>query len=476
LAICPYCKTEYKKITANHLAKHNINYLNYLEKYEGNKYYEKVVSEFIWDFYRPCSSKYIEQVYSTELHKYIWITKYAMYKDYLNEKIRKAYKESKESHELDILLHTRNYPFGKADIVKHLRKETTIGIYTYQRDTTFLTFDIDVDNMHYVQGIYDSLRRCKIDDNQILISWSGNKGYHISIFFDKPILKFKVEKFFNLVIWASFKENALRDNGSKVIEARGISNQGVKIPLSINRKNKIEYRSTQSCNEGGRILNEGKGNYCFLINRYGREINTLIKIKDICKIESGIIEKSIEDLSSEKEFYDNIGTALTRVHNDTIINANIKATNNNVEDIKKRIETKLNKPIEAKNRHNTLLELAVLNKSNGMTAVDNKTFLINFTADKNMNHKFETKMDANIKEIESLIKTIYYSKTADKYQISNNIKDLYFTKGEILEILSIKDKHLRKFYFKMFIQYKMFGNKIDRHFFLTYESIKKHLI
>ncbi len=55
-----------------------------MREYEKDKYYVQVVTEFIWNFYRPCSNKYIEQVLLTNSRKYGWITKYAMAKNYLD--------------------------------------------------------------------------------------------------------------------------------------------------------------------------------------------------------------------------------------------------------------------------------------------------------------------------------------------------------------------------------------------------------
>lgn len=475
LVRCPYCHAEYKKITANHLVKHNIDYLDFLKEYDSGKYYLKVLSEFIWDFYKPCISKFIEQVYSVETKKYIWITKYAMSKKAIDEFFERCKNDAEYSNRLQMLSNTRNYPFCKSDIIKHIKKERTIGIYTYSKETTFLTFDIDEDNMKYVEEIYYELKRVGIDDNQILMSWSGNKGYHITVFFNNPILKSKVNRLFNLIMWSTGISDIIRENGSKVVESRGTSNQAVKIPFSINRKNKVEYRQIKNHDDWTIRTKEGKGNYCFLINEYGGETDTLNKIVEMQKIEISTIDKIISDLEEEKAFYEAMEKRTTETYKDELKEIEIKKLANKVDIIRNGIEALLCKPIEAKERNKTLLKIAIYNKSNNMSSGDNERFLINYTTDKNINHKFETAMDENIREIKSIIKTIYYSETANKYQIFGELKELSFTRNEIFEILSIKEKHLRKFYFIMFTHYKMFGNKRDNQFFMTYETIKKSL-
>lgn len=467
---CPYCNEEQKKITANHLKKHNVAYIDYLKEYEKDKYYVQVVTEFIWNFYKPCSNKYIEQVLLTNSRKYGWFTKYAMGKNYLDNEIEIAEKQAMQSNKLIKLNNTRPFPFSKSDIMKHLRQETTLGIYTANEKSSFLTFDIDEDNLDYVESIYNNLRCFEIEDNQILISYSGNKGYHITIFFDYPISKLRIKKLFNLILRESNLLGIKRDNGSDVIEARGISDQGVKLPLSITRKNNLEYRKINNWEDWEQRQKEGKGNYCFLINEYGCEVDTLEKILSMHKIDSKKILEIINDFDEEIIFKQDIDCDTVQEFKGLMEEVNLQAFENNINEINDSIKAKVGKPIEAKQRNKTLLQIAVLNKSEGMTAEENEKFLIDFTSDKM--HRFETSLEENIKEIKSLIKTIYYSNTANKYKIATGIKGLVFTKDEILEILTVKEKPIRKLYFVMFTHFKLYGDKNTNQFFMKYERIR----
>lgn len=470
LVKCPYCNEEQKKITANHLKKHNVAYIDYLREYEKDKYYVQVVTEFIWNFYKPCSNKYIEQVLLTNSRKYGWITKYAMGKNYLDIEIEKAEKQAIQSNKLIKLNNTRPFPFSKSDIMKHLRMETTVGIYSPSEKSSFLTFDIDEDNLDYVESIYDNLRWFEIEDNQILLSYSGNKGYHITIFFNYPISKQRLRKLFNIILRESNLSNITRENGADVIEARGISDQGVKLPFSINRKNTVEYKKINNWEDWENRQEKSKGNYCFLINQYGCEIDTLEKILSMQKIDSKKVLEIINDFEEDIAFKHDIDNNTFEEFKELTQEINVQAFVNNIDEINASIKTKLDKPIEAKQRNKTLLQIAVLNKSEGMTAEENERFLINFSSDKK--HKFTTSIDENIKEIKSLIKTIYYSDTANKYKIATGLKDLTFTKDEILEILTVKEKPLRKLYFVMCTHFKLYGDKNTNQFFMKYERIR----
>lgn len=470
---CPYCNAELKKITVNHLKKHNINYNDYLKEYEEDKYYILVVSEFIWNFYKPSTNKYIEQIYFQSVKKYDWITKYAMGKSYLESEIEKVKNGAIQSQRLMKLNRTRPYPFTKSDIVKHLKKETTIGIYNTSEKSSFLTFDIDEDNLDYVESIYNNLICFGIEDDEILISYSGNKGYHITLFFSKPISKIKLRKLFNMILREANLFGAKRENSSEVIEARGISDQAVKLPLSINRKNEVEYTKISNWEDWEKRQSEGKGNYCYLINEYGCEISTLEKIQDMKKIDSDKILEIIEDFSEEILFKGDIEESKINEFEELIEETNVQAFAMNEDEINTSIEAKLEKAIEPNERNKTLLQIAIYNKSKGMSAEDNEKFLINFSSDEK--HKFKTSMEENIREINSMINTIYFSDKAYKYKISTCIKDLAFTKNEILEILTIKEKPLRKLYFVMFTHFKLYGNKNTNEFYMKYERIRNLL-
>lgn len=472
---CPYCGAEQKKLTPIHLKKHNISYIDYLKEYDKDRYYLKIVTDFIWDFYKPCTSKYIEQVYSKDSREYCWMTKYAMSSKYLEELKEIAEKEAIESNELMRLNSTRPFPFGKSDIMKHLKKETTVGIYTTDGNSSFLTFDIDEDNLDYVESIYNSLCHCGIQDNQILLSYSGNKGYHISIFFDKSMQKAVLRKLYDLILWESNLLDVKRKNGTDVIEARGITNQAVKLPLSINRKNKLEYRKIKCWQDIEYRYKTGKGNFCYLISQYGGEIDTIKKVTSMQKIASNKIKDIINNLNEEVQFYNSIPGNEIRQVGEIVNEIDLRGFYNNERDIENSIENLLSKPIMSGERNKTLLKIAIYNKSLNMTAAENQKYLIEFTTNKKIKHEFGTSIDENIREIKAMIETIYNSNTAYKYKISTDIKDISFTRNEILEILTVKSKPLRKLYFVMFTHFKLYGNKSNNQFYMTYERIR-HLL
>lgn len=118
---------------------------------------------------------------------------------------------------------------------QHLTGKFTVGTFSGEQTTRFMTFDVD---FHYpskakwVTGkVANTLNELNIEHH---ISFSGNKGYHIDIFFEDLIKVDNARRLFNYVIQMSdVVEHS--DAGNKV-EFRVTSSQGVKLPLGIHQK------------------------------------------------------------------------------------------------------------------------------------------------------------------------------------------------------------------------------------------------
>lgn len=449
---CPYCKKMYNKLTANHFKTHGIEFTQYLKEFEPDKYYFKCISDRIMNLYRPNTSKYIEQVYNTNKRTFEW--------------------------------NTFHSSFNKGHILKHLKREATYGVFPYDKLTYFLVFDIDVMNKDILNSIYRALIELGINDNEQLLSFSGTKGYHVAIFFSECMDKKMIQKLFELVLLKSgFYDSNMRENGQPIIEPRGTNQSGVKLPLSTNySKFKIEDESDFNIKE------EEQKRFCYLVNEKGERIDALEKLQLVKKIERNRIYSILSKYSikvvkrkPEDEFNEmkkikisdkNITTnenAIEEIEK-TISNIDIGSFSGTADDILNAIKALMDKPIQPGMRNSILLSIAIYYKHIGKSPEENIELLISFS--KHKMHKFRTSMEENIAEIEKMVQTIYFSGTAYKYRINVGFKDLWFTKEEIIEILSVSKKN-RKLYFAMYAHYKMYGNRSSKIFYMGYETIAK---
>lgn len=123
--------------------------------------------------------------------------------------------------------HTVKAPYDERLVFEHLAGEKTMCVYARERNTVFETFDIDESDQENVRLLIEKLESCGISRDKVYVSTSGNKGYHVDIFFDAPVWKSDVENFYNYLI--SDPEIA------KIrMESKPGRNGAIKVPLGIN--------------------------------------------------------------------------------------------------------------------------------------------------------------------------------------------------------------------------------------------------
>lgn len=435
---CPYCKKEFIKINVNHLKKHKKTKLEYYKDYYPDKYYLEYISDFFIEYYKPITQQYIEMIYSSYSKSYKWVT--------IN-----CDKNQEQG---------RRWGLNKKDLIKHLKNEKTLGVIPEEHRVHFLTFDIDVYNFKIVLSITRALNRLGISNNQILTSFSGNKGYHVTIFFKDAISNEKAKMLFDitLIMGGWFVDNYKGEVGKKevpIIEHRGITQQGVKLPLSINHKN-----------------NGPLDNFCYLCDEYVNKTNALLKIESMKKIETSIIYTIIEENLELLNRYNRMIEQERKSHKTK--KTGIKQEKDINKEVNKKILKELKNEdliIKEGNRHHTILNLAIKNKvKEGYTREQNEEFLKKFCD--NQKHSFKTSKEENEHEIKAILRTIYNSKTAYKYEDVIFNEKVKFTKGEILDILSV-EKKLRAVYFALIICYKKHGKEHEPVFYMAYSEIEK---
>lgn len=117
------------------------------------------------------------------------------------------------------------------DIRQHLDGVKTISVHGRKMNTSFMTFDIDVDDLEIVRLVRQKLVDFGIPFEKIYISTSGNKGYHIDCFFEHMIFKSDIGNIYSYLM----DDPVLAKVGSK-IEHFPYRDRVIKIPLGINFK------------------------------------------------------------------------------------------------------------------------------------------------------------------------------------------------------------------------------------------------
>jgi hypothetical protein len=403
---CKICKKEFKRLTATHVKTHGMTLDEYYEKYEKEKFIEKQIIELINDYYITVRYRFIE---------------------YMNGSCYTVKKSD-----------TRSWGLCDNDIKQHLQGSKAIGIYFPANFSKFIGLDIDCLDISILNETYKTIINYGIPKNCIMMSYSGNKGYHLDIFIDKVVDKAIITKFYEVLLGDM-------DISKDVIELRGGGDQGYKIPFGFHYKT---------------------GNYCYPCDEHGQEIE-IGDLKSLKKLEAQIIGDIVEI-----NYSNNIDANLVMEFeelNSTIEMLPIyhKTNGNRI----KKVETLLSEGVqEVGSRHNSILLLASYYK-------DIKNYCISETMDHIQSWINDTWNQSIVDQevhnnIKATVKNIYNS----GFRFNVQANQISVSLPEIKEIFSVETNNklqtesLRRLYYCFMLHSKAYASE-DGTFYMTYKQL-----
>ena len=341
--------------------------------------------------------------------------------------------------------HTIKRPLNDYWLHEHLQRNQTVGVFCGSI-TKFICFDIDtgksaVTDMLY---LYDVLiNHFDIDSESIGVSLSGGKGYHIEIFYDKPI---------ELHLAKLFYENVLNYTGydPTQIELRPLHTNGVKLPLGKHRKaNRICWYIdplTQAKHKNNHILNI-------------KQLDTEQFIKAQQLQEQYEIEQELPvDEMTDAQRDQSIQTVLAGVNTDVFEVEHL--LNIDLPDI---LERRALKYPNTRNKYTVLL--AIYLKDMGHT-ISNSVAIID---DVMLNTKAHYKgfIQSSKRHIQRETAKIVKHTHKKNYTIHQIQRDVALYEDEIKDILSVKGIHLQRLYTSMVIHAKRYST-VSQPFYMAY--------
>ncbi len=109
---------------------------------------------------------------------------------------------------------------------QHLLHAYAVGVFASAKGSRFLCFDVDDGSHETVRTVQTQLNAAGIERDKIYVSTSGGKGYHVEIFFDRPVCTAHLRWLYERVI----AEGQL-DPGK--VEFRPTTGLAIKLPLSV---------------------------------------------------------------------------------------------------------------------------------------------------------------------------------------------------------------------------------------------------
>jgi hypothetical protein len=340
---------------------------------------------------------------------------------------------------------------------QHLIGKKTIGIFSGEHLTKCLIFDVDITDKQESKWICYKIRNQLIEfgfpQDQIYISFSGNKGYHISIHSSEPF-SFTVAK---EIYEATLREISLLHKRDK-IELRPQPNLGVKLPLGINKKNK-----------------DSKNNICYFCDftnglKIIKDKTYILKMEPISSDDfNNIIERmkdndyifkgkiSEEDVIQEKESLEESYKQPDSFSQNVDENETIEA----IQDLL------LNGLQFAGSRNNSVLKIAKLFNYYGLPLEECIEQLKDWMKwqDKSL---YTTPIDKCMSEIERIGKYVY----KNNITLTVEKKDVSIPKGEITEIMKLQLNTHKLVLYSLLVQSKRYSTK-NGSFYMAYSQMSK---
>ena len=334
-----------------------------------------------------------------------------------------------------------HYNLNDGSIQRHLEGKETVGVFAGSQITKYICFDVDTkehaerDARHLVNVLVDDYN---IDRNDIHISLSGSKGLHAELYLDRVISYKMAERFYQDVrIKAGFSKEQ--------VELRPQPRQGVKLPLGINRKT---------------------GKRCYYVDSHTfKPIENLEHILTIEPMSADFFEiefSELEPIILDEKHAEKLTETISPINTNTI---DLENTLQYVEDVLAYGHIK-----QSGTRNNMTLALAIYLKEHyGAQQEDVFKHITDIMLTSKQEHDTVSSTEKFIKSETKRIVNVVYKYD---YKLIKKNRDVEIYKQEVLEILNIKEKHLKQLYLIHLIQSKRHA-KANGDYYITYATMSK---
>lgn len=313
----------------------------------------------------------------------------------------------------------------------HLNEHFSIGVFAGKYSSLFVCFDVDDGDKNTVKAIIRALVCVGFPEENIYVSSSGGKGYHVEMFFDGLMYTSDLKKVYDYVC---AKENL----NTKKVEFRPTATQSIKLPLSRHAKT---------------------GNVCWYLDRNTLEPiknkEYIMEIETISRDDATEIIRALPVLAPQKPM---VSEFSSRVIQGKVLTEQEKIT----------IEDGLYPDVQEEGQKNIYIaQIVVYNRYLGLSKEENRAELIDWLKRQNQD-LIKTPFEESVKEIEYTLRWAYGK---NFHMRSGGIdKRLTFTDDDIRIWAAQKERNDRKAMFLLLFYAKKIGRME-----MSYKNIGKCL-
>lgn len=327
---------------------------------------------------------------------------------------------------------------GNEMIKNHLLDKETIGIFSTEKYTKFVTLDVDCKpySEEFRREVVLTLKDCivdfKIPQEYIYTSISGNKGYHVTIFLNDMTPISNIVKFYEFILESS-------NLSSTMIELRPSYTMAVKLPLGTHRLT---------------------SNKCWFVDNYFNPIEDIDYVSSILQFDRNEFQLLVNGIKMSSDVKKKMNVVYTEFSDNKIPMMTIEKT-------LKLEEVGLT---ESSTRNYSSLQLGVLYNTLGLKQEDALIRLNDWIKNQDCRY-FKTPIDLCAYENGKILSWVYRNNIIFTSKQNDNIK-LY--KREVDWVSSVTDKKARHLLYVLLCHYKRYNNDIGKTFFMTHSQIVKN--
>lgn len=212
-----------------HYEDNKVTITNELPKEDGSvRVWEKT---YLTDDYSPLKDQWGSVITCKSIRTLAAVLAdlYVTYRKMFN---RTYFKIDKIGNDVDPLLVRKDgvpVPLDQHHLEYHLCRYYAVHVFAGYTSSKFVCFDVDHSSWSTVASLIDAIEEWGIPRRYIYPSTSGNKGYHIDVFFQHPVATAVLEKFYKQVLRIAGLSKSL-------VEFRPTHTHSIKLPLSVHPK------------------------------------------------------------------------------------------------------------------------------------------------------------------------------------------------------------------------------------------------
>lgn len=349
---------------------------------------------------------------------------------------------------------------SKQHLLDHIQGNKTIGIFSGDVYSKYICFDVDTGKHQRSIAkrdtkilIYTLISEFNLSKDYITVVDSGNKGYHVYLFFDDVIHVEYLRAFYREVI-----ERAGYDPTD--IEFRPTDTQAVKLPLGIHKVTGRRCSFIDYMNNFKVLGNE----HLYNINRLNADsFKTINNLKDLYELQNESIYLALRDSIGDKD---------ARRFSD--ICQTLDLTEYQIEhaqqDIIKMLKTKVLLYPNTRNKYTLLI--AIFLKAQGYEMPDVETTINEIML--NSKRAYNGIVQSSEHHIERETKKIVKYVFGKNVSMARGNKTVYLSVDEIKDILTLNNLTLMKLYLSMMVHAKRHQTLGDTSFYMAYSVMTNY--